>query len=193
MMTQRQALEVLASHRGDNIVVTTMSAVGIWPELSDALLDFHYMPSAMGHGTSLGLGLALAQNKHGVIVVNGDGSALMNLGSLVTLAAHPANVYVVILDNGLYEVTGGQATAGAGRADFATLARGAGIERVYTFDTLAAWEQYAAETLTGRGPVVVWLKVEGRLGQKTPKPPRPMAQQIERLQQVLNSATDGHG
>lgn len=193
MMTQLQALEVLARHRGDNIVITTMSAVGIWPELSDAPLDFHYMPSAMGHGPGLGLGLALAQDKHGVIVVNGDGSALMSLGNLVTLAAHPANVYVVILDNGLYEVTGGQATAGAGRADFAALARGAGIGRVYTFDTLAAWEQRAAEALAGAGPAVIWLKVEGRLGQKTPKPPRPMAEQIERLQSVLKSATDGHG
>src|SRR5438477_8040564 len=103
MVTQRQALEVLARHRGDKVVITTMTAVGIWPEFSDTPLDFAYMPSAMGHGPGLALGLALAQDRHGVIVVNGDGSMLMSLGSLATLAAHPANVYLVILDNGLYE------------------------------------------------------------------------------------------
>src|SRR5262249_35908655 len=118
-------------------------------------------------------------------VVNGDGSMLMNLGSLATLAAHPADVFVAILDNGLYEVTGGQATAGAGRADFAALARAAGIKRVYAFDSLEGWQGGAAEVLTGAGPVVIWLKVEGRLGQKTPKPPRPMSEQIHRLQQAI--------
>jgi sulfopyruvate decarboxylase subunit beta len=184
-MTQRQALEVLARHRGGHVVVTTMTAVGIWPEFSDTPLDFAYMPSAMGHGTSLALGLALAQDRRGVIVVNGDGSMLMNLGSLATLAAHPADVYVVILDNGLYEVTGGQPTPGAGRCDFAALARAAGIPRVFAFDTLAAWQAGAVEALQGPGPAVIWLSVEGRVGQKTPKPPRPMPDQIHRLQAAL--------
>ena len=60
-MTQKQALEVLCKNRGDCIVVTTMSAVGIWPGLSDTPLDFAYLPSTMGQGPGLGLGLALAQ------------------------------------------------------------------------------------------------------------------------------------
>jgi thiamine pyrophosphate-dependent acetolactate synthase large subunit-like protein len=184
-MTQRQALEVLVRHRGDKVVVTTMTAVGVWPELSDTPLDFAYMPSAMGHGPGLALGLALARPGRGVVVINGDGSMLMSLGSLVTLAAHPAAVYLLVMDNSLYEVTGGQATAGTGRADFAALARAAGIRRVYAFADLSAWQQGAAEALSGPGPVVIHLAVEGRLGQKTPRPPRPMAEQIERLQGAL--------
>jgi thiamine pyrophosphate-dependent acetolactate synthase large subunit-like protein len=184
-MTTRQALEVLARHRAHRIVVTTMTSVGIWPELSDSPLDFAYIPSAMGQGASLGLGLALSQPDKGVIVVNGDGGTLMSLGSLVTLAQNPADVYLLILDNELYEVTGGQPTPGAGRIDFAGLARAAGISRVYSFTELAAWEKGAAEALAGSGPVVVCLKVEGRLGQKTPKPPRPMAEQIGRLREAL--------
>ncbi len=139
----------------------------------------------MGQAPALGLGLALAQPGRGVIVVNGDGCTLMNLGTLVTLANHPADVYLLILDNGLYEVTGGQPTAGTGHTDFALLARGAGIKRVYSFETLAVWRAGAAEALVGPGPVVLWLKVEGRLGQKTPKAPRPMAEQIERLRGAL--------
>ena len=141
----------------------------------------------MGQGPALGLGLALAQPEHGVIVINGDGSMLMNLGCLVTLANHPANLYLVIVDNGMYEVTGGQATAGRGHADFAGLARAAGIQRVYTFDTIDAWRAGAVDALSGCGPVVIWLKVEGRTGQKTPSPPRSMAEQIARLRKVLGS------
>jgi sulfopyruvate decarboxylase subunit beta len=183
-MTHSEALQVLAAHRGDRVVLTTMTAVGVWPALSDTPLDFAYIPSSMGQGPGLGLGLALASGR-GVVVVNGDGCTLMNLGCLVTLAENPADVYLLIVDNALYEVTGGQPPAGAGRTDFAGLARAAGIRRVYTFDTLQAWQAGAAEALAGPGPVVVWLKVEGRLGQKTPRPPRPMPEQIERLRSAL--------
>ena len=119
----RKALEILAQNRGQRIVITTMASIGVWPELSNTPLDFAYMPSAMGQGPALGLGLALAHPEHGVIVINGDGSMLMNLGSLVTLANQPANTFLVIMDNGLYEVTGGQVTAGTGHTDFAGLAR----------------------------------------------------------------------
>lgn len=185
MMTQWQALEVVAGKRGEQLVITTMSAAGIWPKLSQSPLDFHYLPSAMGHANDLGLGLALAHPRRGVIVLNGEGCMLMNLGSLVTLAAQNANVILVILDNGLYEVTGGQPTAGTGRVHFADLARAAGIPRVFTFDTLEAWQEGIEEVLREPGPTVVWLKVEGRLGQKTPQPSRPMKDQIERLQKAL--------
>jgi sulfopyruvate decarboxylase subunit beta len=185
MMDARAALEVLAAHRGDHIVVTTMSAVGIWPSLSDSPLDFTYIPSSMSQGPALGLGLALAQPSRGVVVVNGDGCMLMNLGSLVTLANHPANVYLIIFDNGLYEVTGGQPTAGSGHVDFAAMARAAGIARVCDFDAIKTWRAQAAEALAGQGPVVVWLKVQGKHGQTTPKAPRPMAEQIKRLQSVF--------
>jgi sulfopyruvate decarboxylase subunit beta len=188
MMTTREALEVLAAQRGSRVVITTMTAVGAWPALSDTPLDFAYLPSAMGQGPALGLGLALARPGLGVIVVTGDGSMLMNLGCLVTLACHPADVYLIVLDNGLYEVTGGQQTAGTGHADFAALARGAGIGRVYACADLAAWKTAAPDALAGPGPVVVWLKVEGRLGQKTPSAPRPMTEQIQRLRQGLGMA-----
>jgi sulfopyruvate decarboxylase subunit beta len=188
MMTLREALEIVAGQRGQRIVVATMSSAGVWPSLSDTPLDFIYIPSAMGQAPPLGLGLALAQPERGVVVLNGDGCTLMNLGCLVTLAHHPANVYLLIIDNGLYEVTGGQPMAGVGRVDFAALARAAGIERVYRYDNADAWRSGAAEALAGQGPVVVHLKVEGRIGQKTPKAPRPMAEQLERLRNALGSS-----
>jgi thiamine pyrophosphate-dependent acetolactate synthase large subunit-like protein len=180
-----EALAVLAANRGDKIVVTTMSAVGVWPGLSDTPLDFAYLPSSMGMAPALGLGLALSQPGRGVIVVNGDGSTLMSLGSLVTLAQNPAAIYLVILDNGHYEVTGGQPHAGTGIADYALLALGAGIRRIYSFDKVERWRAGAAEALRGTGPVLVWLEVDAQEGQKTPKPPRTMAEQIGRLRAEL--------
>jgi thiamine pyrophosphate-dependent acetolactate synthase large subunit-like protein len=186
-MTHREALEVLAQHRGRRIVVTTMTSAGLWPALSDTPLDFAFIPSSMGQGTALGQGLALAQPERGVIVANGDGCMLMNLGSLVTIASHPAPVFVIVLDNGLYEVTGGQPTPGAGHVDFAGLARAAGIERVYCFDSREKWQSGAAEALRDPGPVFIHLKVEGRMGQQTPKAPRPMKEQIGRLRDGLRS------
>ena len=185
MMDARAALEVLAAHRGDKVVVTTMSAVAVWPQLSDIPLDFAYLPSSMSQGPALGLGLALALPGRGVVVVNGDGCTLMSLGSLVTIANHPADLYLVIFDNALYEVTGGQPTAGTGHVDFAAMARAAGIRRVYAFDGIEEWKAKAADALSAPGPVVVWLRVEGKYGQGTPKPPRPMAEQIERLRGAL--------
>jgi thiamine pyrophosphate-dependent acetolactate synthase large subunit-like protein len=185
MMTHYQALQVLAQHRGNRVVITTMTGAGVWYEFSDTPFDLPYLPSAMGQGPAVGLGLALAHPERGAIVVNGDGCMLMSLGSLVTLANHPANIFLIVMDNGLYEVTGGQPHAGAGHTDYAMMAKGAGIRRIYAFDTLESWQGGAAEALNGPGPVVIWLKVEGRLGQSTPKPKRPITEQVKRLMAAL--------
>ena len=72
--------------RRDDVVVTTMAPARDWMTLPQQPLDLVFVPSAMGHATSIGLGLALAQPKRRVIVCNGDGSMLMNLGSLVSIA-----------------------------------------------------------------------------------------------------------
>jgi sulfopyruvate decarboxylase subunit beta len=143
-MTHRDALEVLAAHRGERVVLTTHGSVDDWAALSDTPLDFAYAPAAMGQAPALGLGLALARPGRGVVVVTGDGHLLMNLGCLVTLAAHPADLFLVVVDNGAYEVTGGQPTPGSGRIDFAGLARGAGVRRVYSCRTVEAWRAVAS-------------------------------------------------
>jgi thiamine pyrophosphate-dependent acetolactate synthase large subunit-like protein len=189
-MTHREALEVLAAHRGRHVVLTTHGSVDEWVSLSDTPLDFSYVPASMGQGPVLGLGLALAQRPHGVVVVSGDGSLLMNLGCLVTIAAHPADLYLLVIDNGVYEVTGGQPYAGAGHADFAGLARSAGIRRVYSCRTVEEWRAAAPGALSGPGPVLVWLKVAARPGQRAPTAQRPMAEQIARLRLLLGG-TEG--
>ncbi len=181
MMTHLEALKVVAANRTDRVVVTTMGSVGLWPAISDSPKDFHYLPSSMGQGVPLGLGLCLSKPGQGVIVLTGDGGLLMNLGCLVTVAQHRVPLAIVLIDNGLYEVTGGQEVAGAGRTDFAALAKGAGIGRVFAFDIVADWQANAASCLTGDDPSFTWLKVAGERGKSTPSAPRPMPEQIARF------------
>src|ERR1051325_2636881 len=99
MMTHREALEVLAANRREQIVVTTMGSVALWPQLSDSPLDFHYLPSSMGQGVPVGLGLCLAQKEkaRGVVVLTGDGGTLMNLGCLVTAAQFNVPLYILLI------------------------------------------------------------------------------------------------
>src|SRR5207237_190466 len=88
-------------------------------------------------------------------------------------------------------VTGGQAPAGAGRTDFAGLARAAGVRRVYQFDSVEGWRDGAAEAPSGPGAVVVWRKVQGRRGQGTPKAPRPVAGQVARRRRARAPTSRG--
>jgi len=107
--------------------------------LSDKPSHF-YMLGSMGMASSIGLGLALAQKKR-VYVIDGDGSLLMNLGSLATIAQHaPKNYCLVVVDNKGYGSTGHQPTATAGRTDLAHLARAAGIGRVCAVQTVSDLE-----------------------------------------------------
>ena len=184
-MTHWEALEILAANRGDRVVITTMGSVGLWPKLSDTPRDFAYLPSSMGQAVPLGLGLALARPSLGVVVISGDGGLLMNLGCLVTLAQHEVPLTVVLIDNGLYEVTGGQPVPGAGTTDFAGIASACGIRRVRAFTTVDEWRAGAAESLAGSGPGFVGLKVLGVKGQATPSAPRPMAEQLRRLRAAI--------
>jgi sulfopyruvate decarboxylase subunit beta len=183
------ALETVRSLRTDQIVVTTMASAREWPRMSDHPLDFHYIPSAMGQSPSIALGLALAQPKREVIAFTGDGSLLMNLGCLVTLAASGAkNVTLILLDNGVYEVTGGQkTTGGVARADFAGFATAAGLQSVAAFDDLIDWQNGAATVLNLPGPRFIWLLVEPVLDYYFLEVPGPIRPRIARLRAAMKT------
>ncbi|MGL4424450.1 MAG: thiamine pyrophosphate-dependent enzyme [Gemmataceae bacterium] len=187
-MTLLDALQPVLAAAADRVVITTMSSVGLWQQLRQHPRDFHYLPSSMGQAVPLGLGLALARPGLGIIVISGDGGLLMNLGCLVTLAQHHVPVAVVLIDNGLYEVTGGQAVAGAGRTDFAGLAQAAGIGRVNQFSEAGAWQNQAAECLQQPVPTFIHLSVLGRLGQATPSVRETMPEQWTRLRQTWSTS-----
>lgn len=174
-----------------DIVITTMSPARDWMTLSpQSPLDIVFVPSAMGHATSLGLGLALAQPDRRVIVCNGDGSMLMNLGSLVTIVgAGATNVIVLVFQNGVYEVTGSQPMPA--EADFAMIARGAGFQSVFEFSNSEDWAARVDAVLSAPGPVFGVLRVAPDEGIPGPKSPGPAGERARQLKAQLSDRAAG--
>jgi len=169
MMTKDDLMAPLARHRGKSIVVTTMGMVRPWARHSGDPLDFASADSAMGHAADFALGVALAQPERQVVCLNGDGSMLMTLGTLVTIAESGArNLVLFVVENGTYEITGNQRIPGAGRVDFVALARAAGFPRAERFEDAAAYTSALPDLLEAPGPVCVVAVVqpghEGPLG-----------------------------
>lgn len=172
-MPLREALEVLRTARRDSdVVITTMGAAREWMAMGPTHpLDFVYVPSAMGAAPPLALGLAIAQPNCRVIACNGDGSMLMNLGALATIASDgPPNLVLIIFANGVYEVTGAQPLPGRD-VDFAAVARATGIASVRRFGDLTAWRDGATEAVDLPGPVCIVLDVAPVPGARGPKSP----------------------
>lgn len=168
MLTKDELLEPLVRHRTDEVVVTCMGITRPWGRLSHHDLDFASADSAMGHTADLALGIALAQPRRRVVCLNGDGSMLMTLGTLVTIVqADARNLVLFVLENGTYEITGNQPIPGAGRVDFPGLARAAGFRRVYSFNRAVGYEAAVPEILQAEGPVFVGVGLypgsEGRI------------------------------
>lgn len=186
-MSISAALQVLAERRTNEIVVTTMGGTREWSRISDSPYDFHYLPSAMGHAPMIGLGLALARPEREVVVLNGDGSMLMSLGCLVTIAASGAcNLTVVVLENGVYEVTGGQQTPAAlAGVDYATIARGAGFRNSAQYAELESWRRAATSLLSSQGPRFVSLVVEPVAEDVVPGLAQPFAQRLRDFQLAI--------
>ncbi len=183
MMQRAESLKAIYEMRTDEIVLPTMSAIKDWSKLSSNPLDF-YVAEAMGYASSLGLGLSLSQPNRKVIVLDGDGSLLMNLGTLVTIAGvQPANLIHFVLENQLYEVPGGIPLPGVGKYNLAALARAAGLLNVYEFDQLASFRKHLGTLLRGHGPTFVSLKVER--GPSEPFAPIPYVEIAHRLEKAL--------
>jgi thiamine pyrophosphate-dependent acetolactate synthase large subunit-like protein len=120
-----------------------------------------YTWGSMGLVSSIALGLALARPARRVVALDGDGSLLMNLGSLATIAScAPPNLLVLVLDNEQYGTTGGQRTATAGGADLEAAARAMGIAQVVTVRDAAALERALDASRQNPGPWVIVAKVD---------------------------------
>jgi sulfopyruvate decarboxylase subunit beta len=161
MLTKDEVLAPLAALRTNEIVVTTMGTVRPWGALSSHELDFASADSAMGHAADLALGLALAQPARRVICLNGDGSMLMSLGTLAVIGEQtPRNLILFVFENRTYEITGNQATPGAGRVDFAGVARACGFASVFSFVEPAAYRDQLPQVLAAEGPTFVLVRTE---------------------------------
>lgn len=190
------ALQVLIELRAANqLVVTNQASARVWPQLAVHALDFHYNPSTMGGAVPLGLGLALAQPQREVLVVSGDGSLLMSLGSLVTVVGAGArNLTIVVLENRMYEVTGGQQTpAATAPVSFAGLAQAAGFPVAVHFHDLDPWQQHAPKVLASAGPRLICLEVQPTPAALLRGPTPPLADQLSRLRLALIAKSQSAG
>ncbi|HEY4251795.1 MAG TPA: phosphonopyruvate decarboxylase [Roseomonas sp.] len=133
-----------------------------------------YQVGSMGGASGMGLGVAL-NSPRPVVVLDGDGAALMKLGSLATIGAYaPRNLVHVILDNGVHDSTGGQATVSAS-VDFAAIGLACGYRRAAACESLEGFEHALRRAFTLPGPTLIHLRIApgsmAKLGRPTVKPP----------------------
>ena len=160
MMKRDECLKVLARHRTDEIVVPIYKSAQEWTHIAPSDLNYTFV-GAMGQGSSHALGLALGRPDKRVIVLDGDGSLLMNLGTLVTIASvAPKNLVHCVMENGTYETNGAVPIPGLGKMSFTAFARAAGYVGIYEISTLEDWEREIKGILHAQGPVFVSLKTE---------------------------------
>jgi thiamine pyrophosphate-dependent acetolactate synthase large subunit-like protein len=121
-----------------------------------------YMLGSMGLAIPIALGVAIAQPQRHVIALEGDGSLLMQLGCLATVAMRkPANLTMIVWDNGLYQITGGQPTASASAADLVAIAKGSGLSNSAWAVDEDDFDRLVAAALRG-GPSLIAARIDGK-------------------------------
>lgn len=171
MIDSRQAMQYLAGRLTDELVVASLGNTKYELFAAEDRPENFYLWNAMGMASSVGLGMAMACPERRVLVLDGDGAILMNLGSLATTAWRAArNMVHVVFDNRAHYLTGGQPTATSASADLARIADGAGFPRAERVETLAAFQSALERALVEPGPWFIQALVEQR--ERTARPPK---------------------
>lgn len=160
-MTSAEAVALLRARLGDELVVSSLGTPSyLLNAAGDRPLNF-YLWAAMGMASSVGLGLALARPDRRVVVLDGDGAAMMNLGGMVTVGWRaPRNLLWLVLVNGVYLETGQQPIATAAGADLVTIAHGAGITSAAAAEDPEALAALLDRGLADTGPSLIVAKVD---------------------------------
>ena len=160
-MKRAECIAMLYPELDDKLVVTIMGACA--QELYDLghKENFFYLQHAMGLASSIGLGLAMHLPKERIVVLDGDGSVLMNLGTLATIARYrPRNLVHIIFDNGSLLSTGGfDSHTTSGTTDLAAIARGAGLRRVAAVDSVMDFGEAVIDAFASDELSVIVAKV----------------------------------
>jgi phosphonopyruvate decarboxylase len=162
-MNRRTAIEsITAACRGDGVIsVATMQAVPVWHEVAPDIPLHIDMLGCMGSASSFALGLALGAPQKRVVVVEGDGSLMMQLGTLVTIGdAGARNLTVVVMHNRLYETSGNQPIPGARTADLTRLAMAAGFRQARRIDAVAELSAALSGAMEADGPGMLVLGID---------------------------------
>ena len=162
-MLRIECLRAIYPELERSLVVTIMGAVAAELQSLGHKPNFFYLQHAMGLASSLGLGLALSLPHQRVVVLDGDGSILMNLGSLSTLARYqPKNLVHVIFDNESLLSVGGFPTATSAETDLEGIARSSGIPRVATVRSIEDFRDCFSEAIQGEQLTTLVAKVEAK-------------------------------
>jgi len=187
-MKPEEILKLIAAARGSAICVPTMTTAPAWRDLAPDDLSIACV-GFMGGASSIGLGLALAHPDRRVVVFDGDGSLLMQLGSLATIAgAAPRNFTHLIFKNGVYHTSGAQNIPGGFDVDFVLMAKGAGYRAAYAVHQLDEFKRRLPSMLTDEGPLLVELHTG--LADKTPMTAgggKSFPDQVEHLRKRLSA------
>jgi len=160
-MTRLEALRAVYSRLEDRVVVTIMGAVAAELQSLGHRPNFFYLQHAMGLASSMGLGIALARPDRHVIVLDGDGSVLMNLGGLTTMARYrPKNLLHVVFDNESLLSVGGFPTATSTGSDLAAIAKAAGVPRTATVTTVESFVTSIDAAIAGGELTTIVAKVD---------------------------------
>ena len=160
-MRRIDAMKAIYTELDTCIVVTIMGAVAAELQSIGHKPNFFYLQHAMGLASSVGLGIALSRPELTVVVFDGDGSILMNLGGLTTLARYrPKNLVHVVFDNESLLSVGGFPTATSTGSDIAGIAAAAGVPRTATVRTLDAFTNAFSQALSARELTTLVAKVE---------------------------------
>ncbi len=160
-MTRLDALRAIYPRIADTIVVTIMGAVAAELQSIGHRPNFFYLQHAMGLASSMGLGIALSKPDRQVVVLDGDGSVLMNLGGLTTLARYrPRNLVHVVFDNESLLSVGGFPTATATGSDLSQIATASGIPHSSTVNAIDAFARAFDDALARNDLTTLVAKVE---------------------------------
>jgi sulfopyruvate decarboxylase subunit beta len=160
-MRRLDALAAVYPTLQDKVVVTIMGAVAVELQSLGHRDNFFYLQHAMGLASSMGLGIALSRPDRQVVVFDGDGSILMNLGGLTTLARYrPRNLVHVVFDNESLLSVGGFPTATSTGSDIAGIAAAAGIPRTSTVRTIEDFTREVDAALSAQELTTIVAKVE---------------------------------
>ena len=160
-MLRADALEAIYPDIKDTIVVTIMGAVAAELYTLGHREHFFYLEHAMGLASSMGLGIALALPEQKVVVLDGDGSLLMNLGTLSTMARYrPGNLLHIVFDNESLLSVGGFPTATSTGADLAGIARASGVPSAIEVRTPERLQESVRQALAGETLTTIVAKVE---------------------------------
>ena len=160
-MLRADALEAIYPELEQRIVVTIMGAVAAELYMLGHRHNFFYLEHAMGLASSMGLGIALSMPEHSVIVIDGDGSLLMNLGTLSTMARYkPGNLLHIVFDNESLLSVGGFPTATATGTDLAGIARASGVPSVMEANTPESLKESVTRAMESKTLTTIISKVE---------------------------------